>query len=146
MTVDFDAFHAALPQGSVMSIVDCSLRLTIDGASRYQYTLESFESDGTAAIDGAPQAVKQTVSYTFMGSGIPHQEQTLDLLTAGSDGDNFALARQNDAAHAVWSPCSAVRDLEVTTRLWLQNNEERSADVRATASSMKLGVRFRKCR
>jgi hypothetical protein len=91
---------------------------------------------------------RQIAKYYFQGNPIDSDEKRTEL--KGDYDDTYLFSDSIELADAVWSPCGTTRDLNIVTRLRLQNSSPRRTgymNLNAVDGSTKLEFKlsWRKC-
>jgi hypothetical protein len=143
-TVTFDNFVAGLEPGLAFGLSDCTVTVRIKAPAGVQYAIDSLSTEGDAAIesDSQPDVARETLGAYFMGSPPPANHQTLDVTRTGAGPISLGGDLADD--QLAWSSCTAVRDLEVQTRLEL-SSAAHDVQGQIAISALKLRVRFRRC-
>jgi hypothetical protein len=122
-TTIFSAYETFLEPGQTITIKDCQLGITLRSPQGLSFAVDSFYYQGYAFLD-AGLTGRQTANYYFMGNPLNHAELRTDL--RGPYDDSYLFQDAVGIADLVWSPCGVNRNLNVTTRLRVQNNPRRT--------------------
>lgn len=122
-TTTFSAYEAFLEPPRSVVVKDCQLGITLHSPQGLSYSVESFYYQGYAFLDPGVMG-RQTANYYFMGNPVDHAELRTDL--RGFYDDSYLFQDDVGIADLVWSPCGTERNLNVTTRLRVQNNRQRT--------------------
>jgi hypothetical protein len=122
-TTSFSAYEAFLEASRSIAIKDCQLGITLHSPQGLSFAVDSFYYQGYAYLDSGVTG-RQTANYYFMGNPVDHAELRTDL--RGPFDDDYLFQDDVGIADLVWSPCGVKRNLNVTTRLRVQNNPRRT--------------------
>lgn len=123
-TTTFSAYEAILDPTKAVAIKDCQLGITLHSPQGLSFAVDSFYYQGYAYLDSSGMTARQTANYYFMGNPLNHAELRTDL--RGVFDDDYLFQDDVGIADLVWSPCGLDRNLNVTTRLRIQNNPRRT--------------------
>jgi hypothetical protein len=145
-TTTFSQYETAVDPSKVVDVKDCQLAIKLHSPGGLSYSVSEFSYSGYAYLEPGV-SLAQTANYYFQGAPVNAESGRTNL--DGFYDDAFLFKDTVGTADAVWSPCGAVRDLNVTTRLRLLNsrNPRRSGYGNITAvdgrTEAALVVRFR---
>lgn len=122
-TTSFSAYEAILEASRSIAIRDCQLGITLHSPQGLSFAVESFYYQGYAYLDSGVTG-RQTANYYFMGNPLNHAELRTDL--RGPFDDDYLFQDDVGIVDLVWSPCGVERNLNVATRLRVQNNPRRT--------------------
>jgi hypothetical protein len=122
-TTTFNAYKAIVQPGDAIDVKDCQLSVQVQGAAATSYALESFTFNGLSKIS---EGVTADLSSKYYMQGAPLAGvETKETLSASSP-EQFSHVTALAPDQIVWSECNAPRDLEISTRVVLKNNEDAS--------------------
>lgn len=122
-TTTFSAYEAMIEPSRAIAVKDCQLGITLHSPQGLSFAIDSFYYQGFAWLEQGMTG-RQTANYYFMGNPLNHAELRTDL--KGPYDDSYLFQDDVGIADLVWSPCGVKRNLNVTTRLRVQNNPRRS--------------------
>lgn len=123
-TTTFSAYEAMLEPTQSIAIKDCQLGIKLHSPQGLSFAVDSFYYQGYAWLDSAGMTARQTANYYFMGNPLNHAELRTDL--RGVYDDDYLFQDDVGIVDLAWSPCGVERNLNVTTRLRIQNNPRRT--------------------
>jgi hypothetical protein len=122
-TTTFSAYEAMIEPNRSIAIKDCQLGIKLHSPQGLSFAVDSFYYQGFAWLDPGVTG-RQTANYYFMGNPLNHAELRTDL--RGPYENSYLFQDDVGIADLVWSPCGVERNLNVTTRLRVQNNPRRT--------------------
>lgn len=123
LAVRFSSYELDLTSDEAIAVADCSLAFELHTPPNVSFSLARAEYRGNADLEAGVVA-RQTAQYYFQGDPVSGGEARAEL--RGPFDDDFVLTNEIAKGDAVWSPCGVERDLNVITRLRLQNGEPRA--------------------
>jgi hypothetical protein len=122
-TTTFSSYEAMIEPNRTIAIKDCQLGIKLHSPQGLSFAVDSFYYQGYAYLDTGVTG-RQTANYYFMGNPLNHAELRTDL--RGPYDDDYLFQDDVGILDLVWSPCGVERNLNVTTRLRVQNNSRRT--------------------
>lgn len=124
-TMTFSAFVARVDQAKTVDIKDCQLSVRLHSPKNRSFAVKAFGYLGHANLERGVTG-RQMANYYFQGTPVmPRQQARTEL--AGPYDDAYMFRDQIPAEDRVWSPCGLVRDLQITTRIVLNNGDEKTS-------------------
>jgi hypothetical protein len=142
-TVRFSAYEASISPGAARSIKDCQLAIKLNSPQGLSYSVSKLFYSGYAALDTAGMTARQTASYYFQGNPLASSDGRTDL--TGPTDNSFVYNDSVGIADLVWSKCGASRDLNVATRMIINNNRAKSGSgyMNTSAVDGSISLKFR---
>lgn len=122
-TTTFSEYEAIVEPSRTVAVKDCQLGISLHSPQGLSFSVESFYYQGYAFLENGVVG-RQTANYYFMGNPVDHAELRTDL--RGPFDDDYLFQDDVGITDLVWSPCGTDRNLNVTTRLRVQNNRQRN--------------------
>ncbi len=126
---------------------NCQLNIDLEVPPGWSYTLFSVDTRGYVSLEPGVSAVQQS-TYYFQGQ---MQNARLRTTMVGPLDQNYQARDQLGLSSLVWSPCSAVRSLNINTEVRADNTYNRYGQGLITIDSVdgdfKLvyGLRWKRC-
>ncbi len=148
-TLLFDQYAAEVGPGVPFSLKrkNCQLNIDLEVPSGWSYTLFSVDTRGYVALQPGVSAIQQS-TYYFQGQ---LQSARLRTTMVGPLDQNYSARDQLGLGSVVWSPCSAVRSLNINTEVRADNSFNPAGQGMITIDSIdgdfKLvyGLRWKRC-
>ena len=148
-TLLFDQYQALAGPGVSFSQKrkNCQVNVSMDIASGWSYTLFTVDTRGYVSLQPGVRAMEQS-SYYFQGQSLTGRQQTI---VYGPTDRNYQATDQLTLENQVWSPCGAVRSLNINTEVRVDNsaapNNQGMMTVDSIDGHFKLiyGLRWRRC-
>jgi hypothetical protein len=146
-TTTFSAYEAAVDETKTISVKDCLLAIKLHSPQGMSYSVSQFHYSGYAFLDQGVSG-RQIAKYYFQGNPVDSDEKRTEM--KGEFDDTYLFSDSIELTDAVWSPCGTTRDLNIVTRLRLQNSSPRRTgymNLNAVDGSTKLEFKlsWRKC-
>jgi len=146
-TTTFSAYEAEVNKLTAVSVKDCNLAIKLHSPQGLSYSVASFYYQGYAFL-AKGQTARQTAQYYFQGDPVNSGNARTDL--KGPYDDDYLFEDNVGLKDTVWSPCGTSRDLNIVTRLRLQNSSPKQdgyANLSSVDGSAKLVLKlaWRKC-
>ena len=146
-TTTFSAYEAMVDEKTMISVKDCLIAIKLHSPQGLSFSVSSFHYSGYAFLDEGVSG-RQLASYYFQGNPVDRDETRTEL--RGSYDDTYLFSDNIALADSVWSPCGTTRDLNIVTRLRVQNAKKRATgymNLNALDGSTKLEFKlsWRKC-
>ena len=148
-TLLFDQYQALAGPGVSFSQKrkNCQVNVSMDIPSGWSYTLFTVDTRGYVSLQPGVRAMEQS-SYYFQGQSLTGRQQTI---VYGPTDRNYQATDQLTLENQVWSPCGAVRSLNINTEVRVDNsaapNNQGMMTVDSIDGHFKLiyGLRWRRC-
>jgi hypothetical protein len=121
-TTTFSAYEATVDPRTLVSIKDCNVSIKLHSPQGLSYTVTNFYYQGYAFLEEGVRG-SQLASYYFQGNPVQQAQQRTELV--GPVDDTYLFSDEVPITDTVWSPCGADRDLNIVTRVRLQNSSPR---------------------
>lgn len=147
-TTTFSAYEAVVDETKMISVKDCLLAIKLHSPGGLSYSVSQFHYSGYSFLEQGVSG-RQFASYYFQGNPVERDEVRSTLV--GPFDDTYLFSDKIELADAVvWSPCGTTRDLNIVTRLRVQNSSPRRngyMNMSAVDGSTKLEFKlaWRKC-
>lgn len=146
-TTTFSKYEASVDETTSVSIKDCQLAIKLHSPQGLSYSVESFYYSGYSYLEQGVTG-RQIANYYFQGNPVNADEARTDLV--GNYDDTYLFTDKVELADTVWSPCGLDRDLNITTRIRLQNSSpKRNGYMNLTAvdgsAKLELKLAWRTC-
>jgi hypothetical protein len=145
--VRFSAFEASIAPGKVLDVSDCQLAIKIDAPEGISYSVSKLNFAASELLDQEGMTARQTVKHYFQGDPVTGVEHTREIAGPTSP-EPYSLQDSIGEDDAVWSPCGAARDLNVSLRLMVRNNPAKTGTGKLGASGAWMltgSLRTRSC-
>jgi hypothetical protein len=119
-TVALSSYAAQLTTDGAQATKDCQLAIKLD--ERLSYAVEALGYDAAATLGAGVEATASAEAY-FQGD--PSKSVSVSKQQLGPFSGTLALRENIAAAKQVWSTCGVDRDINVRTRIRLQNGTTR---------------------
>jgi len=148
-TLLFDQYQALAGPGVSFSQKrkNCQVNVSMDIPSGWSYTLFTVDTRGYVSLQPGVRAMEQS-TYYFQGQSLTGRQQTI---VYGPTDRNYQAKDQLTLENQVWSPCGAVRSLNINTEVRVDNsaapNNQGMMTVDSIDGHFKLiyGLRWRRC-
>ena len=148
-TLLFDQYQALAGPGVSFSQKrkNCQVNVSMDIPSGWSYTLFTVDTRGYVSLQPGVRAMEQS-TYYFQGQSLTGRQQTI---VYGPTDRNYQATDQLTLENQVWSPCGAVRSLNINTEVRVDNsaapNNQGMMTVDSIDGHFKLiyGLRWRRC-
>jgi len=117
-TTTFSAYEAEVNALKAVDVKDCNLAIKLHSPQGLSYSVQSFYYQGYAFLEPGVTG-RQTANYYFQGNPVDSSGARTEL--KGEYDDDYLFQDNVAIADQVWSPCGTTRDLNVVTRLRVQN-------------------------
>ncbi|MET0340479.1 MAG: DUF4360 domain-containing protein [Polyangiales bacterium] len=146
-TTTFSAYETMVDPQTMISIKDCYLAIKLHTPQGLSFSVTNFYYAGYALLEQGITG-RQFASYYFQGNPVQQAQVRTDL--SGPYDSSYLFTDEVPITDTVWSPCGTTRDLNVVTRLRLQNSNPRRngyMNLSAIDGSAKLVVKlaWREC-
>lgn len=121
-TVALTGYSAQVSPSSALAVKDCQLAIKLDG--KLSYAVEALGYDAAATLGAGVDASVSAEAY-FQGD--PSRSVIASKQQVGPFTGTLALREAIPAAKQVWSTCGVARDINVRTRIRLQNGTPRGS-------------------
>ena len=121
-TTTFSAYEATVDPSTLVSIKDCNVSIKLHSPQGLSYSVTNFYYQGYAFLEQGVSG-RQLASYYFQGNPVKQAQVRTEL--RGPMDDTYLFTDEVPITDTVWSPCGADRDLNIVTRLRLQNSSPR---------------------
>jgi hypothetical protein len=147
-TTTFSAYEASVNAETGVAVKDCQLAVKLHSPNGLSYSVQSFYYSGFAFLEEGVTA-SQTASYYFQGRRLDPAKTARTNLTGPYD-DQFSFLDDIEVGDATWSECGTQRDLNINTRLRVQNTDPgKDGYINLTAidgsSKLEFVLAFRPC-
>jgi Domain of unknown function (DUF4360) len=142
-TVRFSAYEASVNPGILLSVKDCQLAINLHSPQGLSYSVGEIFYSGYAFLDRAGMTGRQTAKYYFQGNPVASSDGRSTL--TGPKDDAYTFNDNVGIADLVWSKCGVDRNLNVQTRLTLQNDAAKSGTgyLNTSAVDGSISLKFR---
>jgi hypothetical protein len=142
-TLRFSAYEASLAPGAAIAVKDCQLAIKLHSPQGLSYSVSELFYSGYASLDSVGMSARQTARYYFQGDPLTNTNARTDL--TGPIDDDFVYHDSVGVADLVWSACGAQRDLNVSTRMILNNNRRKTGSgyMNTSAVDGSISLQFR---
>lgn len=118
-TTTFSQFELQITPAEVASVSECQLNIKLRSPAGLSYAVYSFYYSGYALLEEGVNA-RQSANYYFQGVPLTSREVRTDLV--GPRDEPYVFSDEiTTPDNFVWSPCGVERDLQIVSRLRLQN-------------------------
>ena len=121
-TTTFSAYEATVDPSTLVSIKDCNVSIKLHSPQGLSYSVTNFYYQGYAFLEQGVSG-RQLASYYFQGNPVKSAQVRTELV--GPKDDTYLFTDEVPITDTVWSPCGADRDLNIVTRVRLQNSTPR---------------------
>lgn len=121
-TTTFSEYTTSVDQNSSTSIKDCQLSIKLRSPGGLSYAVSTFSYSGYAFLDPNVSA-RVSARYYFQGNSLGPDSNRQTLW--GPYDNSYVFEDNIQTKDWVWSPCGAERDLNIQTRLIMQNGDPR---------------------
>jgi len=132
----------ATPTTSI-DVEDCNLALEVEAPSDVSYSLQSLRYEGFAWLEPGLRATLTSTAY-FQGN--PAASSTARSVLAGPHDDTYGVTQEIAPADRQWSPCGSTRDLNVVSRLHLDNTQAKGSAYVDVGIVLGIQLDVRSCR
>ncbi|MET0340005.1 MAG: DUF4360 domain-containing protein [Polyangiales bacterium] len=142
-TTTFASYITQVSPNIGVNVRDCQIAIKLHTPEGRSFSVQSFSYGGYALLQPGVTGA-QTANYYFQGNPLPTPESNRVALVGPYDSD-YLFRDEVKIEDRVWSECGVERDLNITTRVMLQNsNPRRSGYMNLTAvdGSGKLELRI----
>jgi Domain of unknown function (DUF4360) len=142
-TLRFSSYEASLVPGVAMAVKDCQLAIKLHSPQGLSYSVSELFYSGYASLDSVGMTARQTARYYFQGDPLTNTNARTDM--TGPFDDEFVYNDAVGVADLVWSACGAQRDLNVGTRMILNNNRRKTGSgyMNTSAVDGSISLKFR---
>ena len=123
-TVVFSTYEASVDPGQFIGVKDCQLGIRLHTPQGFSFSIASFDYAGYVVLETTGMSSTQSAAYYFQGDRLNSARGTTN--TYGPYEGEVIYRDEVPLADLVWSPCGAIRGLNVATRLVLRNNPRRN--------------------
>jgi hypothetical protein len=147
-TTTFSQFELQVTPAEVASVSECQLNVKLRSPAGLSYAVYSFYYSGYALLEEGVNA-RQSANYYFQGVPLTSREVRTDLV--GPRDETYIFSDEIATPdNFVWSPCGVERDLQIVSRLRLQNaNPGRSGFLNVSSidasAKMVFKLAWKKC-
>ena len=142
VVVNFDAYEAEVDPTLSVDVADCLLALKVQSPADRSFALTAAAFGGYAYLEPGVTA-RATVQYYFQGDPVNGAAGRTAL--SGPYDDEIVFEDQVAAGDAVWSPCGKVRDLNVATRIVVENGQPKATGYLSFDRVIELQLATRAC-
>ena len=147
-TTTFSAYETEVDRLTAVSVKDCNLAIKLHSPQGLSFSVQSFYYQGYAFLEKG-QSARQTAQYYFQGDPVNAGNARTDI--KGPYDDEYLFEDNVGITDTVWSPCGTSRDLNIVTRLRLQNSSPKKdgyANLSSVDGTAKLVLKlaWRECK
>jgi hypothetical protein len=142
-TVRFSAYEVSVSPGQLLAVKDCQLAIALHSPQGLSYSVSELYYSGYGFLDQRGMTGRQTAKYYFQGNPLASTDGRSDL--SGPMDSTYTYNDTLGIADLVWSKCGVDRDLNVQTRIVLQNNRDKRGTgyLNTSAVDGNITLRFR---
>jgi hypothetical protein len=123
-TTTFSAYEAEVDPSTMVAVKDCQLSIKLHTPPGRSISVQSFSYTGYATLTPGVRG-KLLANYYFQGEPVEPSSPHTDLI--GPYDKTFLFRDDVPIRDAVWSPCGLDRELNIATRIMLQNSTPASS-------------------
>ena len=124
-TTTFSGYVAEVNPSVALNVKDCQLAIKLHTPEGRSFSVQTFSYSGYALLQ--PGVIgRQMASYYFQGRPVPAPDSNRVELVGPYDSQ-YVFTDEVPIDDRVWSECGVERDLNISTRLLLQNGDPRRA-------------------
>jgi hypothetical protein len=125
-TTIFSGYVTEVNPSVALSVKDCQLAIKMHTPEGRSFSVQTFSYSGYALLQ--PGVVgQQMASYYFMGNPVAPSPDSNRTELVGPYDSRYVFTDEVPIDARNWSPCGVERDLNVSTRVMLQNGNPRRA-------------------
>lgn len=147
-TTTFSSYVANVQPGTTIMSKDCILSIKFHTPEGRSFSVQRFSYTGFALLN--PGVIgTQTANYWFQGRPVAAPDSNRKDLV-GPYNDTYVFTDDIKLDDRVWSPCGVTRDLNINTRITLQNTVNRSgylnlSSVDGSTGKVEVVIQSRQC-
>ena len=120
-TTTFSQYEVELNPSSELAMRDCQISIKLRSPAGQSYAVHAFYYSGTTFLEEGVRG-QQTANYYFQGAAVTSRSVRTELIGPRDEvfvyKDEIATPQER-----VWSPCGKDSDLEIITRMRLDNSK-----------------------
>lgn len=144
-TTTFSKYEARVNSGIDFDVRECQLAIRLHTPAGISFSVQSFSYTGYSFLEEGVRG-RQSASYYFQGVPVATPAARTELI--GPHDADYLYRDDVELEDAVWSPCGVERDLNINTRIVLENPQLRSGFMNLTAvdgQSLIVTLAARQC-